>query len=113
MQLQKLEHDLTGRKIGVEQFYVKLTELLRKHIEQEFAFPAMEHTSAEIIRYMKQHTEGDELPEKIKDSFELADLVKFAKVLPSAEENQEAIKSALDFVKKTGSEVLQTQDDGI
>lgn len=111
--LDKLEKDLSGRKVGVEQFYVKLTDLLREHIEKEFAFPAPEHTSAEIIRYMKQQIEDPELLEKIRESFELADLVKFAKVLPSKKENQEVIKSTFDFVTKTGSEVLQTQDDGI
>lgn len=111
--LYKLEEDLHARKIGVEQFYVKFTALLREHIEQEFAFPAMEHTSSEIIRYLRQHIEDTELLEKISYNFELADLVKFAKVLPSEEENQEVIKSAIDFVMKTRSEVLQTQDVGI
>jgi len=106
LRLQRLEQDMSKRKISIEQFYLKLTALLREYIEQQFSFPAFELSSPEIIRYMKHQLDDPALLENISENFELADLVRFGKVLPSAEENHAVIQSAIDFVKRTGGEIL-------
>jgi hypothetical protein len=61
----------------------------------------MEMTSDEIIEAMR----GVELPQKsamdLTNILRDADLVKFAKAMPEAEENEEAFRAAWDFVEQT------------
>lgn len=113
IRLQNLKKEIAQRKISIEPFYVSLTNLLREHIEERFAYPAFEHTSPEIIRFMKQQLNDTELLQKVSGNLEIADLVKFAKVKPDADENHAVMESALDFVRKTGNETHQTSNDAI
>ncbi|MBO5332461.1 MAG: hypothetical protein J6A72_08765, partial [Alistipes sp.] len=83
------------------EYYSTLTDILRTYIDGHFAVGAMEMTSDEIIEAMRTV----ELPQKsamdLTQILREADLVKFAKAMPEAEENEAAFAAAWDFVEQT------------
>jgi len=99
--LRQIEAKRQQQQITSEEYYVSLTQILREYIESKFSYPATEHTSREIIIYLgKKITEPDFLL-RLSEDFQLADLVKFARVQPTSYENARVMNSAIEFVKKT------------
>lgn len=85
-----------------KEYYTRLTDTLRKYLEERFGFSAMEMTTREIIDRLK-----DEDPMKVaelRELFETADLVKFAKYSTLINENDRNLVSAIDFINSTKTE---------
>ena len=82
-------------------YYSTITDILRTYIDGRFGVGAMEMTSDEIIEAMR----GVDLPQKsamdLTQILRDADLVKFAKALPEAEQNEATYSAAWDFVEQT------------
>ena len=94
-------------------FYSGVTDTLRAYMAERFGFGAMEMTTAEIFDEMK----GKDAPEKVvgevKELFERADFVKFAKYVASDDENAAALPVAVRFVTETyQAEVENEVKDG-
>ena len=90
--------------------YSGITDTLRTYIESRFGVNAEEMTTAEIFDALK--TADDLTPDlyaEVKDLFELADYVKFAKHAASSEENAHAIPTAVRFVTSTYQTELDAQ----
>ena len=91
-------------------YYSTITDILRTYIDGRFGVGAMEMTSDEIIEAMR----GVELPQKsamdLTQILRDADLVKFAKALPEAEQNEATYSAAWDFVEQT-KPVEEVEDD--
>ena len=90
-----------GRTTGIKQYYSGLTDILRTYIAARWGFGAMEMTSDEIIETMRP----EELPDKARMDLTAilrdADLVKFAKATPEAEQNEADYLKAYYFVEET------------
>ena len=82
-------------------FYSGITDTLREYIAARYGISAMEMTTAEIFKDMKQTDAPADLLEEMKDLFERADFVKFAKFTASEEENASALPVAVRFVTST------------
>ena len=84
-----------------KQYYSGLTDILRTYIAGRWGISAMEMTSDEIIEAMR----GQELPDKARMDLTSilrdGDLVKFAKAMPDAEENEADYLKAYYFVEET------------
>ena len=84
-----------------KQYYSGLTDILRTYIAARWDIGAMEMTSDEIIDAMR----AEELPDKarmdVTANVRDADLVKFAKATPPAEENEADYLKAYYFVEET------------
>ena len=82
-------------------YYSTITDILRTYIDGRFGVGAMEMTSDEIIEAMRK----TDLPQKsamdLTQILRDADLVKFAKAMPEAEQNEAAYQAAWDFVEQT------------
>ena len=82
-------------------YYSTLTDILRTYLDGQFGVAAMEMTTDEIVEALRKL----ELPQKaamdIVDILREADLVKFAKATPEAEQNEGAYTAAWDFVQQT------------
>ena len=88
-------------------FHSVLTDVLRTYIEGRFSLPAMEQTTFEIIENFKKHDIIEKkLLEEMENIIAFADLVKFAKMLPTVDENM----SSLDFGFKFVNETKQVED---
>ncbi len=81
-------------------FFSRLSEILRTYLEARYFVSALEETTEEIYRDLKKHTE-EEPRRRLRLILELADLVKFAKYIPSDKETEEAKDLSVRFVQET------------
>lgn len=96
-------------------FYSGITDALREYIGERYDFGAMEMTTAEIMQQMQKTDVDAGLKDGLKDLFERADFVKFAKFIASDEENAAALPMAVRFVTSTYQSQLeenQTKEGG-
>ncbi len=83
-----------------KEYYTRLTDALRRYIEERYGFSAMEMTSSEIIERLMAAGDQQSL-EELSQLFQTADLVKFAKYSTLINENDANLVSAVDFINKT------------
>jgi hypothetical protein len=102
--LRKLDK-YRGNKMWTPQmqkaFYSGITDTLREYIAARYDISAMEMTTAEIFKDMKQTDAPSDLLEELQELFERADFVKFAKFAASDEDNAKALPVAVRFVTST------------
>lgn len=102
--LEKLE-EIKVQKIwqcgDIKVFYTQVTDVLRVYLEGRFGINAMELTSDEIMALVKKEPGLNEVRAALKDLLTLADLVKFAKMVPLENENEASLLIAFDVVEKT------------
>jgi len=87
---------------GVEYFYTRLSDVLRRYLELRYHFPAPEQTTAEFLEVMRRSPQLQ--PEKqavLRDFLVGCDLVKFARAQPSKEDCRKAAEMARAFVEQT------------
>ena len=90
-------------------YYTKLTETLRKYIQERFGFNAMEMTSSEIIDALQQR--GDKkMIDELHEIFFTADLVKFAKYSTLINENDLNLVNAVNFIDQTKQDDKPTEE---
>ena len=82
-------------------FYSGITDAIREYIDARYGISAMEMTTAEIFKDMKKTDAPEDLVAEMRELFELADFVKFAKFTASEEENASALPVAVRFVTST------------
>lgn len=82
-------------------FYSGITDTLREYIAARYDMGAMEMTTAEIVRELKKTDLSGDLQDGLKELFERADYVKFAKFTATDEENATALPLAVRFVTST------------
>lgn len=70
------------RRGRVKEYFLELSEILKRYFEKRFEITALESTTSEILRDLKQKEIERLLAEKIQTVLETADLVKFAKWTP-------------------------------
>jgi hypothetical protein len=87
---------------GVEFFYTRLSDVLRRYLELRYHFPAPEQTTAEFLELMRRSPQlQPEQQAVLRDFLERCDLVKFARAQPSAEDGRTTGEMARAFVKQT------------
>ena len=92
-------------------FYTGITDALREYIEGRYGVNAMEKTSSEILASLKGEAIEEKVYKELDELFQVADLVKFAKYVPSVGENEEAIPSAVRFVNSTFMQELEGEKE--
>lgn len=92
-------------------FYSGITDTLREYIADRYGIGAMEMTTAEIFNDMKNTDAPADLLEELKELFERADFVKFAKFTASDEDNAKALPSAVRFVTSTYQTELEGENE--
>lgn len=93
-------------------FYSGITDALREYISRRYEVGAMEMTTSEIFEQMENTDAPEELLREMRELFERADFVKFAKYIASDEDNASALPVAVRFVTSTyQAEVENAQDE--
>lgn len=83
-------------------FYSGVTDALREYMAARFGVGAMEMTTAEIFQALKGNQDiPEDLYAEMKDLFERADFVKFAKYTAPDEDNKRVLPEAVRFVSTT------------
>ena len=93
-------------------FYSGVTDALREYIAARYGFGAMEMTTAEIFADMKNTDVPKDIYDEMKELFERADFVKFAKFTATDEENAKVLPGAVRFVTTTYQAQLEEEIPG-
>ncbi len=111
--LRKLDKYRGSKMWAPEQqkaFYSGVTDVIREYMSARYEFGAMEMTTAEIFDEMKSKDAPKELLEEVKDLFERADFVKFAKFTASDDDNAKALPVAVKFVTETYQAEIEAEE---
>lgn len=114
--LKELDDKLLWQNNKVKEYYSELTDIVRTYIEKELSIQALEKTSDEVIEMLKDFHDSEAILtskdtiKKLKELFQEADLVKFAKSKPLAGEIEEDRKDAEDIIKNLNVKKTETQN---
>ena len=92
-------------------YYSTLTEILRLYIEGRWAVGALEMTSHEILKALNNVDIKSDSRSNLMEILFTADMVKFAKALPEAEENEQLFTYAYYFVENTKSVEVEHNEE--
>ena len=112
-ELDKLRGEKLWQNNHTKDYYTRLSDVVRTYIEGRFGVTAKEMTSDEILAGL-QNTgfEDNNIVNRLRKLFSLADLVKFAKAQPFPDENETSMLDSYLFVNNTKIEVV-TESVGI
>ena len=108
-EIEQIKADKMVSSENQKEYYTKLTDTLRKYIEERYGFSAMEMTSTEIIERLTADDDQQSLSE-LRQLFMTADLVKFAKYSTMINENDANLVNAIDFINQTKLENQPTEE---
>lgn len=92
-------------------FYSGITDALKTYIDDRFGVDAPEMTTAELFDALKGHKDlTPELFAEMKELFERADFVKFAKYTAPDEDNAKALPLAVRFVTSTYQSEIEEEN---
>ncbi len=102
--LRKLDRYRGNKYWAPEQqkaFYSGVTDALREYMAARYGVGAMEMTTAEIFRDLRDTDVPKDLYDSMKELFERSDFVKFAKMTVPDEDNAKVLPAAVRFVTET------------
>ena len=92
-------------------FYSGVTDALKEYIDASFGVDAPEMTTAELFSALKGREDlTPEMFSELKDLFETADFVKFAKMTVPEKENAGVLPTAVRFVTETYQRQLEGEE---
>lgn len=101
--IERIKTERTWAQEDSKEYYTQLTDTLRTYIQERYGFSAMEMTSSEIIERLTQENDEEALAE-LRELFQTADLVKFAKWTTLINENDANLMTALEYINQTKQE---------
>ncbi len=102
-EIERIKTERTWAQEDSKEYYTQLTDTLRTYIQERYGFSAMEMTSGEIIDRLTQENDEEALAE-LRELFQTADLVKFAKWTTLINENDANLMTALEYINQTKQE---------
>lgn len=98
--LEKLHSRKLWQNGRHKEYYSQLADIVRIYMERRYGIGAMEMTSDQILDAIRE-VNDERLRGKLRELFSLADLVKFAKMAPAPEDNEQAYFDAYFYVEET------------
>lgn len=95
-----------------EAYYVRLSEILRRYLEDGFGVAALEQTTEEILFDLDQHLFDRTTIRQVQALCNEWDLVKFARLEPTIEECVQSLQHTRDFVLATAARGSRGPEDG-
>ena len=92
-----------------EIFYISLGNAIRAYLERVYKIKALEMTSREILRAMQQYPADKEMIHTTRKVLNEADMVKFARFVPSSDQAKEALilaQNFLDTARKNDADII-------
>ena len=99
--LKRLREEKMWQSGKVKEYFSTLTDIAREYIEGQFGVNAVEMTTDDILEEVKPLRFSSETYNKLKETMEVADLVKFAKYSSSSLESENAMNNMTDFVNES------------
>ena len=99
--IEEIKGDKSLRLEGnTKKYYTQLTDTLREYMRDRYGFNATEMTTSEIVGHLLKIQDKESIKD-LKEILQVADLVKFAKLHPSINENDRNMANAIEFVNET------------
>lgn len=99
--IEEIKGDKSLRLEGnTKEYYTQLTDTLREYMRDRYGFNATEMTTSEIVGHLLKIQDKESIKD-LKEILQVADLVKFAKLHPSINENDRNMANAIEFVNET------------
>jgi hypothetical protein len=90
------------QKLWQQGFYKEyqsaVADIIREYIEHRFSIQALEYPTDETLEHFRNNLVIPEAKDKLRQLLQFADMVKFAKAIPIATENEQSMQQAIDFV---------------
>jgi len=99
--LDKLEKERVWQQGDHKGYQSRVTDLLRGYIEERYQVPAMESTTDELMKELRVSPLNADQRGQLENMLHTADMVKFAKAIPSPQENEQMMVGATRFVRDT------------
>lgn len=93
-----------------KEYYTRLTDILRRYIDRRFDVNAMEMTTSQILSLL-EHDDVKDAKSELAKILNLSDFVKFAKMRPLADENEQSYLLAKEFLEKTKPIEVPKEDE--
>ena len=93
-----------------KEYYTLLIDILREYLDGRFGINAIEMTTTQILKALDSNIEVADKKDRLKEVLDIADFVKFAKVLPTSDENVKAFNDVESFVELTKPIQVELQD---
>ena len=100
---------LQREKPEAKQYYSRLTDIFRLYIFRKKGILSLQKTTDDMVLQLRNLDMGKEQFDKLAQSLRLSDFVKFAKYIPTSEDDKSAfeeIKKAIITIEKSEAEVL-------
>lgn len=101
--IEQIKEEKIWQSEDSKEYYTQLTDTLRQYIKERYGFNATEMTSFEIIQKLEEVNDEQAISE-LRELFQTADLVKFAKYSTLANENDRNLVSAIEYINQTKQE---------
>ena len=98
--IEQIKEEKMWQSEDSKEYYTQLTDTLRNYIKERYGFNAMEMTSYEIIQKL-QEVNDEEAISELRELFQTADLVKFAKYSTLINENDRNLVNAIEYINQT------------
>ena len=85
----------------IKEYHTILTDIMRVYLDGKFNIAAMELTTDEIMVLLEKTQINGQAQKRLLQVFQLADMVKFAKMQPLPLEHDSSLNQAIDFVKES------------
>lgn len=97
----------------LKKYFSELTDIIREYMVNRYHFDAPEMTSYEILTKLHEFEINNDVMSKLDGVMYLSDMVKFAKAVPTALENDLGLTHCVDFVNETKkiSEPAQSEEN--
>lgn len=105
--LKDLDSSGLLEKGEIKEYYVKLSDILRRYIEDEHSIPALESTTDELMNSAYSIEISEETRNKMRELLRESDFVKFAKYKPESGKHPYYRKTTEDIIKAVKPEVKQ------
>ncbi len=98
--IEQIKENKIWQNEDSKEYYTQLTDTLRQYIKDRYEFNATEMTTYEIIQHLQDFNDEEAIKE-LRELFETADLVKFAKYNTMINENDRNLVYAIEYINQT------------
>jgi hypothetical protein len=109
--LQALQSQQLWQQGEFKAYYSELTNIIREYLGNRYDILALESTTDEIITDLRDKKVSGEQKIRLEQLLQQADLTKFAKFRPTAEDCQTDFQAVEAFIKATALPTLEALDE--
>jgi hypothetical protein len=110
-QIKELQSEDLPAKRQMKLFYTRLSDILRNYFNDRFQVHSTQATSDELMVLLSVYLQDEKYKTQFYQLLRLTDAVKFAKYIPSMEQNEAAVQTAIDSLKHVDSLTQRTKQN--